>query len=89
MKLTELLAQEHTLTLQSFTNQEALRAGQYVIERALQEQLSRRRRTEAKRTTLVLRSTRRNGTGSGRVDPPEIERRAPARSQFALHASLQ
>ncbi len=40
MKLTELLAQEETLTLRSFTNQDALRAGQYVIDRAMQEQLS-------------------------------------------------
>ncbi|OIN65995.1 hypothetical protein BLD48_12875 [Exiguobacterium sp. KRL4] len=40
MKLTELLAQEQTMTLRSFTNQDALRAGQYVIDRGLQEQLS-------------------------------------------------
>ena len=40
MKLTELLAQEETLTLRQFTNQDALHAGQYVIDRALREQLS-------------------------------------------------
>ncbi|RDB32232.1 heme-degrading domain-containing protein [Exiguobacterium sp. RIT594] len=40
MRLTELLTQEQTLTLRSFTNQDALRAGQYVIDRAMQEQLS-------------------------------------------------
>lgn len=40
MKLTELLAQEETLTLRQFTNQDALHAGQYVIDRALREKLS-------------------------------------------------
>ena len=40
MNLTELLAKEETLTLRQFTNQDALRAGQYVIDRALREQLS-------------------------------------------------
>ena len=40
MNLTELLAQEETLTLRHFTNHDALRAGQYVIDRALREQLS-------------------------------------------------
>jgi len=40
MNLTELLAQEETLTLRHFTNHDALRAGQYVIDHALREQLS-------------------------------------------------
>jgi len=40
MNLTELLAQEETLTLRHFTNRDALAAGQYVIDRALREQLS-------------------------------------------------
>jgi len=40
MNLTELLAQEETLTLRHFTNHDALAAGQYVIDRALREQLS-------------------------------------------------
>ena len=88
MKLTELLAQEETLTLRSFTNQDALRAGQYVIDRAMRGATQRRRRVETERTTAVLCGTGRNGTGSGRVDPAEIERRPPARTQLTLHAAV-
>ena len=40
MNLTELLVQEETLTLRQFTNHDSLRAGRYVIDRAIEEQLS-------------------------------------------------